>query len=203
MAEEPIMAVPQAPQPEAPTKPTVDEAALHAYFESIRDSFTETRKGEEEDNESPHWVFVFFFLLSLIPLFAFLASRLTNHYFGNAIFTIKGLRFHVGSFWFWWVALFLLSLGILLLAIKFSGVSSAEKKKWLSPTQMRFAFSYAVVEQIQKFRTNQMARHIDEAILCLDRTSAMLLTRRAMPAEFYLGPTFPRDSAESEGPPKW
>src|SRR5258708_4407919 len=160
MAEEPISAVPLAPQPEAPTKPTVDEAALHAYFESIRDSFTETRKGEEEDNESPHWVFVFFFLLSLIPLFPFLASRLTNHYFGNAIFTIKGLRFHVGSFWFWWVALFLLSLGILLLAIKFSGVSSAEKKKWLSPDR-------------KSTRLNSSHQIISYAVFCLKKKKTL------------------------------
>jgi hypothetical protein len=35
---------------------------------------------------------------------------------------------------------FIVSLAVLLLAVKFSGVSADEKKKWLSPPQTRFEF---------------------------------------------------------------
>ena len=175
----------QAPEPEAPTKPTIDEGSLHAYFESIRDTFRETREGMKKDDENTNGFFVLIFVLSLIPVFPFAGYAVTKHYFGDALLTIKNLRIHVASFWFWWVALFLLSLGILLLALKFGGVSDTEKKKWLSLPQMRFAFTYSVVEEIQKFRTNQMPRHIDAALSCFDKTSAMLVPRRAVPTELY------------------
>lgn len=185
MADDLVVANNQSPEPEPPTKPTVDEASLHGYFESIRDSFRETREGMEKEDKGTNGLVILFFVLSLIPLFPFIGYTLAKYYLGSALLPIKTFQIHVASFWFWWVALFLLSLGILLLALKLGGVSAAEKKKWLSPPQMRFAFSYSVVEEIQKFRTNQMSRHIDAAVYCFDKASSMLLPRRAVPTELY------------------
>jgi hypothetical protein len=124
------------------------------------------------------------------------------------------IHFHLASFWFWWVAFFIVSLTFLLLALKFSGVSPDEKKKWLSPPQMRFAYCYAVVDEIRKYKTNQLPRHIDTALEYLDKTSKSLIPRPAFPIDIYPDQYRQRQIQLSQaqatglndnviGPPKW
>jgi hypothetical protein len=103
----------------------------------------------------------------LIP---FTLSKIAWWVVGPSIISFRGLRFHIASFWFWWVLSFAVSLLMLVLVAKFSGVNSEEKKKWLSPPQMRFAFCYGVVEEIQNYKTNQRPVHIDAAVEFLDKT---------------------------------
>lgn len=117
-------------------------------------------------------------------------------------------------FWFWWVAFFVVSLALLLLTVKFSGVAADEKKKWLSPPQMRFAYCYGVVDEIRNYKTNQLQRHIDTALEYLDKTSKSLLPPPAIPIDVYPAQYWRREIQLSQeqaaglngamiGPPKW
>jgi hypothetical protein len=152
------------PQPDAPARPSVDIAELAAYYQSIEEPFNETKKGLEKERAGLSGAIVVFFLLSLIPLLPFVISKLVWRYFSSTVISTWKLHFHLGSFWFWWIVFFITSLGMLLIAVKISGVSEEEKKKWLSLQQMRFMYCYGVLDEIRTYRTNHMQRHIDAAI---------------------------------------
>lgn len=202
------------PQPEAPTKPAVATDALEEYFQSITEPFRETSKGLEKENESLSTVLIAFFISSLLPVLPFLVSRIVWRLFGSTFISVRRVHFHVGSFWFWWVVLFAVSLAALLIAVKISGVGTEEKRKWLSPPQMRFAYCYAAVDEIGKYKTNQLARHIDAALLCLDKIAAALLPTFIVPIDRYPDPFWRMEIRDSQhqavgienvlpGPPKW
>jgi hypothetical protein len=173
------------PEPEAPAKPSVDTAALEEYFQSIKEPFRETREGLNKERKGVNGGFILFFIFSLIPLIPFVASKLVWHYFNSTVISVRTIRFHIGSFWFWWVVLFIVALTTLLIAAKLAGASAEEKKKWLSPAQMRFAYCYAVVDEIGKYRTNQLPRHIEAALDCLDKIAASLFPAAALPIDPY------------------
>jgi hypothetical protein len=172
-------------QPEAPAKPSVNTAALEEYFQSIKEPFRETCAGLEQDSKGVNGTVIILFIFSLIPLIPFVVSKLVWRYFAPTVISIRTIRFHAASFWFWWVALFIISLAVLISAVKLSGVSAEEKKKRLSPPQMRFANCYAVVDEIRKYKTNKLGRHIDEAIVCLDRVASSLFPRSTLPIDRY------------------
>jgi hypothetical protein len=179
--------VPGSPQPEAPAKPTVAPVALEQYFQSVKEPFRETRDGMARDSKGVNGAAILFFIFSLIPLFPFVASMLVWRYFGSTIISVRVIHFHLGSFWFWWVTLFIVSLAALLVAVKCSGVIAEEKKKWLSPAQMRFAYCYAVVDEIRKYKTNQLGRHIDTALELFDETARYQFSRTTVPLDIYPG----------------
>lgn len=207
--------LPVTPQPEAPAKPSVSSTALEKYFQSIEEPFRETRCGLAIERKGINGVFILFFVFSLIPLVPFLVSFFVSRYFGATLVSVRAIHFHVGSFWFWWVVLFVVSLGLLLLAGKFSGVSTEEKKKWLSPPQMRFAYCYATIDEIQKYRTNQLPRHIDSALQHLEKADGYLLSASGIPINVYPERWRLREmqlaqqhaleveGAAPTGPPKW
>jgi hypothetical protein len=199
------------PQPEAPAKPSVAQTVLEQYFQSVEEPFRETCEGFKKEAKGVNTAAVVFFIFSLIPLFPYVASRLAWRYFSSTIVSLWALHFHIGSFWFWWVALFIASLAVLSLAIKMSGVSAEEKKKWLSPPQMRFAYCYAVVDEIRKYRTNQRGQHIDTALEYLGDASNSLLPRSGV---FYQHQYWRREALVSQqqavgggdpfdSPPRW
>ena len=198
----------------SPAPLVVDIAALEEYFQSIKELFHETRVGLVKDNKGVNDAFIFFFVLSLIPLIPLVLSKLVWRYFGSTVISIRTIRFHFGSFWFWWVVLFIISLLTLLIAVKLSGVSAKEKKKWLSPPQMRFAYCYAIVNEIGKYRTNQLGRHIDAALDYLDEIAASLFPAMGLPFSPYPDPYLRREIYASRhqvglmengltNPPKW
>ena len=156
-------------QPEPPVKQSVPLKLLEEYFQSIQEPFSDTCDGLERDGKGLSVAAIVFFIFSLISLLPLVASKLAWRYFGSAIVRFRVLHFHLGSFWFWWVALFVVSLVVLLLVVKVSGVSTGEKKKWLSAPQLRFAYCYAVADEIKKYRTNQLGRHIDTALEYLEK----------------------------------
>jgi|HubBroStandDraft_6_1064221.scaffolds.fasta_scaffold88088_2 hypothetical protein len=175
----------RAPQPEVPAKPAVDPAALDDYFRSIKEPFRETCEGLQKESKSPNSAFIIFFIFSLLPVLPLVASRVVSRLFGSAFISVGRVRFHAGSFWFWWVALFLISLAALISVSKLSGEKTEKKKKWLSPPQMRFAYCYGVVDQIGEYKTNQLPRHIDMALEYFDKTALSLFPKTFFPVDFY------------------
>lgn len=167
MAEDKIAA--GGTQPEGPTKPTVSSDTLEAYFQSIRQAFDETREGLARDHGSP--IFVLFFIFCLIPLFPYIFWKIASRYLGSTTVSVWSARIHLASFWFWWVGFFIVSLVVLLIATKASGVPSETKKRWLSPPQMRFAYCYGTVYEIRTYTKNRMQRHIDTALEYLGKTA--------------------------------
>src|SRR6266478_3825700 len=202
------------PQPEAPAKPCVPQATLEKYFQSIEKPFGETRDGLAKDKVGINSVFIIFFIFSLIPLIPYIASLGASRIFGARLVSMWVIHFHLGSFWFWWVALFCLSLGLLLISSKVGGVSAEEKKKWLSPPHMRFAYCYAIIDEIRQYRTNQLPRHIDAALEYLDKAGSSLLRASGISIDVYPDRYWRREIQLSEqhaigiedsltGPPKW
>jgi hypothetical protein len=153
--------------PAGPASSKISPATLDQYFESIEDPFRETQEGQSTESHIGWFVGVFIFCL--IPLIPFVLSKLAWRIFGPRIVSVQHLQFHLASFRFWWVLSFAISLLLLALVAKFSGVTAEDKKKWLSPVQMRFAYCYSVVEEVRHYRTNQRPAHIDAALEFLDK----------------------------------
>lgn len=158
--------------PEAPTRPKIAPATLEQYFDSIEDPFRETEVAMAKG--SPIGAFVAVFVFSLIPVIPYGLSKLVLWFFGPKVVWFRTLHFRLASFWFWWIVCFAISLSLLIIVSKVSGPSAEEKERWLSPAQMRFAYCYSVVDEIQKYKTNQLTRHIDAAVEYLDKTAESL-----------------------------
>lgn len=159
--------------PEAPARPKIAPGTLEQYFESIEDPFRETQAGLAKN--SPIGCFVAILVFSLIPAIPYLMTRFVRHFVGPRVFWLRSFHLHVASFWFWWVVCFVISLSMLILVTKFSGASAEEKKGWLSPAQIRFAYCYSVIKEIKSYKTNHLSRHIDAAVEYLDKTAKSLL----------------------------
>lgn len=161
-----------APTPESPTSPKIAPDTLEQYFESIEEPFHETENGLARKN--PIRPFVIGFVFCLIPLIPFLLSQLVFWLVGPRVISVRTIHLRVSSFWLWWVASFALSLLVLIVASKMLAITAEEKKSWLSPAQMRFAYCYSIVHEIRRYRTNQLNRHIDAAVMYLDKTATTL-----------------------------
>lgn len=195
-------------QPEGPTQPTVSPEALEAYFQSIKQPFDETRDGLAKDHGSP--VFVFLFIFCLIPLIPYTLWKITGRYFSFAVISVWSAKIQLASFWFWWVGLFVISLTVLLIALKVSGVPSEIKKSWLSPPQMRFAYCYGAVYEIRTYTKNRMQRHIDTALEYLGKTgNSYSYVPFASPISFSDYASFVQQHSSfgievaTSAPPKW
>lgn len=150
-------------QPESPSKSSVPSEALEKYFQSIREPFRETCDGMAKDDKGVSGTLVVLFIACLFPIIPAISWSSCRRYWSTHGVPHLAAQFHLTSFWVWWVGMFIITIGLLSLGIKFSGASAQEKKRWLSPPQMRFAYCYGVVDEIRKYKTNQMDRHIDTA----------------------------------------
>lgn len=162
------------PVPVAPTKTRIPPDVLEGYFNSIEEPFHETSKGQAEEGR-PIGAFIFLFIFCLIPLVPYLLSKLMFLLWGEKLISYRAIHFHLASFWFWWIVSFVLSLSLLVIVSKVSGPSKEEKKRWLSPQQMRFAHCYGTVDEIRKYRTNQLSRHIEKAMDYLEKSAKSLI----------------------------
>lgn len=159
--------------PEGPKGSKIAPALLDEYYDSIKDPFRDTQDGLA--NESPIGKFVAVFIFCLIPIIPYILSKLAYRAAGDRMLSFRNLHIHLASFWFWWVLSFTISLLLLIIVGKFSGVSAEEKKKWLSASQMRFAYCYGAVHEIRQYKTNQRPWHIDSALDFFDKTGSSLL----------------------------
>ncbi len=166
------MGVPPGPQVASNVK--ISPSTLEQYFSSIQEPFRETRKGYAEEAAGGVGILAVAFIFSLIPLIPYLLSKLALRLFGPGLFLFLGIHIRLSSFFFWWLTCFVISLSSLVLVGKFSGPSAEERKKWLSPQQMRFAYCYGVVDEIRKYKTNQLSRHIETARKYVETTRESL-----------------------------
>ena len=163
------------PSPQPVPNTVISSTALQAYFKSIEDLFRETRTGLAAADKSPLGNFVLIFVFSLIPLIPYLLSKLAFVLWGPLVTGFRSFHFHVASFWFWWIVSFIASLSMLILVAKFSGPGPEEKRRWLSPQQMRFAYCYEAADEIRKYRTNHLDRHIETALQDLSEVATALM----------------------------
>lgn len=147
---------------------------LEAYFRSIEQPFAETRRALSR-GDGPLGYFILAFVLSLVPVIPFLLSEVLRLVYGPLAVEIWHLRFRISSFWFWWPASFLITLSLLLAVGKLWSPSEEEKSKWLSPQQMRFAYCYATVDEVRKYRRNHLARHIEAALGNLEKIGTAMM----------------------------
>ena len=159
--------------PEVRTAEITSEA-LGAYFASIEEPFRETRVEMSPGGRSFKTLVVVVFIFSLIPFFPYILARYSSHILIRSV-TLWNVRISFTSFWFWWIALFVISLLLLIATFKFSGPSKEQKDKWLSSQQMRFAYCYAVVNEIRNYRTNHLMRHIKAASEDFERAATAVL----------------------------
>lgn len=135
---------------------------LADYFNSIKQAFGETQEGLERDKRSLG-PFIFVFVFSLIPVIPFLLSKIMSLLFGSAIIGFRAVHFSVASFWFWWIVSFVATLSLLLVLNRLIRPREKEKKRWLSPAQMRFAYCYGAADELRKYLTNRRGNHLEIA----------------------------------------
>ena len=135
---------------------------LKEYFRSIEKTFEETltSKAKTDIWEVLRNAFITLVVFSVIPVLPYVGWRLLRlHVFG-----LYGIAFSLPSFWIWWS----LCVGVYALALVFlsrlvSRRKKAKQETWLSRPQLRFALSYAVVNEIEKFQTNRLQKPIAKA----------------------------------------
>src|SRR5229473_3235836 len=83
---------------------------LEAYFKSIEKPFLHTRLEMSQENDGLKAVVVIAFIFSLIPLIPYGISFAVPRLFSVKPLSLWNITFSSASFWFWWIASFLVSL---------------------------------------------------------------------------------------------
>jgi len=139
---------------------------LQEYFKSVEHTFHETLKGQRRPNFVTPLV-IGSFCLFVSSILSLLPSALAESIPGlvkSKVLIIRGFSVPLTSLWFWWPVCAAATLGLLIITIKWDDTrDKANKKKWLSEPQMRFACCYSIIDEISKYRTNGIQRHADEA----------------------------------------
>lgn len=144
---------------EATVSDRLARTALEQYFNSIEKPFQETLEGLQREQRSLA-VFGVIYALCAIPVIPYVAYKTASRMLGSRIVEFRGFHLSLSSFWFWWIALFFATLAILILAMKVLHPSKKEKKRWLSPPQMRFAYCYGMAHEIRSYLTNRRDIHL-------------------------------------------
>lgn len=139
---------------------------LSEYFSSIEQSFDEMLAAKKKTD----WLDTFgalsglCFVLSLIPFIPFLLTRAVPWIAKSKLFLLRGHAIPLASIWFWWPTCVVTSLGLMVLFIRWESTRDKKnEKKWLSEPQIRFARCYSIVEEIARYRTNALPKHMNEA----------------------------------------
>jgi hypothetical protein len=151
---------------------------LEAYFKSIEGPFGVTRTEMTQEEGPLKTLAGVLFGFSLFPLVPYILSWTLPRLFEAKALSFWGIQISLVSFWFLWIVSFSVSLLLLIVTIKFSGPSKEQESKWLSPQQMRFAYCYGIVNEIRKYRTNHLVRHIETAGEHLETIATSVLRER-------------------------
>ncbi len=138
---------------------------IRDYFNSIRDEFKETfaasRKTDVLGSLSTFATVLLIF--SVIPALPYAATRVARWL--NISYQINHHPIPFRSFWFWWGILVCL---LILVVYVFHKLESSRKKREsssrLSKAQMRFALTYAIVDELADFQKNSRPSHIQHAL---------------------------------------
>lgn len=136
------------------------------YFASIEDAFENElqlaeRRGIVERAVGP---FIFFAVLSVIPLFPLMAWLLVRFVHPNWRPITFGLAIPANSFLLWWVVLVSISLPTAVVVNKLDNRRIARgSNEHLGAPLMRFALCYAAANEIGNFAKNRLPKHLSLA----------------------------------------
>jgi len=145
-------------------------ARLADYYKSIEQPFAETRKVEEKERKVGFLgvLIILCFVFSLLPVIPWLLSIVLPKLAGAKTLSILGQEISVNSFWFLWPACFVLFLLLLILSLKAREPSEQVRSRLLSPAQMRFAYCYGTLREMEKYQTTRLQRYAQSAQTYLD-----------------------------------
>ncbi len=67
------------------------------------------------------------------------------------------------------------SFSLLVVVIRFARAGKADRERWLSTKQMRFAYCYGAMDEIRRYRTTHLGRHIETALDYLNKIGTALM----------------------------
>jgi hypothetical protein len=146
------------------------------YYTSIKELFGDTQKLEEKEGRFGFFggLIIVCFVFSLLPIIPWILSIVLPRLFRPENISVLGYGFSPGSFWFLWPTCFITFLVLLITLMVTRGPSEEMRSRRLSPVQMRFAYCYGTVDEIKKYQTNRLYRHIEKAQSYLDRLARSL-----------------------------
>jgi hypothetical protein len=142
--------------------PGPDYSSVKEYFQSIEKVFEDTLSSK---NKTDFWeqvrnVTIFLLVFSVIPVLPYVTQRLLRYH----AFHIRGITFSMAALWMWWLlCVFSFTLILIALASVTNRRTEAKRSTWLSRPQLRFALSYAIVNEIEKYQTNRLPKPISKA----------------------------------------
>ncbi len=141
-----------------------NEQSAEEYFRSIEGSFQKSLiiRGKKETGFVAG-LSIFLFVFSLIPLVPYGMSEVVPRLTGKSTARIFGMTLGLHSLLQWWIACFLGSLILVFVSYKATRPSKELLKEELAPAAMRFAFCYATIDQLRKYQTNRLRRHVESA----------------------------------------
>lgn len=157
----------------------VGPETLAEYFHSIVRPFNETHRiqnyADRLEKLSAICIILFFF--SIFPLIPATLSRAIPSITGTSVAKVLGYQVPLDSMWFWWPASVVV-LGLLLAVFGSLDRRREEqrKKACLSYPQMQFAYCYAIVNELQKYRKNRLQHHIQRSLSCWHSLEVSLRT---------------------------
>lgn len=139
---------------------------LRSYFASIERSFEDTFASQKTEDWVTKALITAFtpFMLSVIPIIPLLLRYEVPWIVKSDVWMIRGHRLPLASLWVWWPLSIFMTFLFMYLLLSWSGRRDIQRKKpWLSEPQMRFALCYSIVNEIEKYRTNGLSKHIESA----------------------------------------
>jgi hypothetical protein len=149
---------------------------LEAYFLSIKPAFEKTLEERspqiiEEPSSALFLIFLIIFLLfSLVPAIPGLLTFTFTHLLHRETVIVHTVTIPTGSFLFWYLATTLGSIALLGIKAGISSWQTRRKKRntprssdLLNEPQMRFALCYALISELDAYRTNKRQTHIHTA----------------------------------------
>jgi membrane protein implicated in regulation of membrane protease activity len=152
---------------------------LKSYFGSIEQSFEDTLASQKIKDwvEKAGILAVITFILSLLPVIPLLLRYFIPWVAKSEAATIRGHQLPLASLWVWWPLCIFVTFLCMLLLMKWELVRDKQRKKnWLSEPQMRFASCYAILDEIEKYHTNGLVKHIDNAVGSWKRLANLLVS---------------------------
>lgn len=147
---------------------------LEAYYRSIELPFWQAWRAVCHQDD-PTGLFLFGFLLCLVPIIPLLASILLTSLYGRPILRFGYVSLEPSSFWLWWPTSAICSFILALLIGRSQGRLIEYKIKQLSPQQLRFAYCYGALDEIRRFRSSGARQHIGTADAYLEKLAAAMM----------------------------
>lgn len=144
---------------------------LEKYYQSIESQFDRTHflRRKNDPVESLAFATLYLFVFSVIPIFPHFLWKTIPSLLERKSLPVAFWEVNLQSFWLWWVLAVLTVGSWLYIVFKRVSVRAQRRVEESLPLpQMRFAYCYAVFDELRKFETNKLTRHIDKAMNYFD-----------------------------------